>query len=491
MRIVYIDVDALRPDHLGCYGYPRATSPTLDRLARHGVRFTSCYASDAPCLAARSAISTGRFGIHTGAVNHGGGAADPWIAPALRTFNRHPDALTWFQALREVGHRTASISSFPERHGAPWFTAGLHEWHDPGKSGDERAEEVNELALPWLAAHATEPDWFLHLNYWDPHTRYRTPDSYGNRFEGEPGPDWLDEDLLRRHREGYGPMSARDGSLYWFGWRSPLPWVPQEIATLDDFGAWIDAYDTSIRYLDDHLAQVVRTLETAGVLDDTMIIVSADHGESQGELNVYGDHQTADEATCHVPLIVRWPARLPAGQVDERLLYPIDLAATVIELAGGTVPREWDGRSFAADFAGDAGPNEEGPFRDHLVLSQMAWSCQRSVRFDRWLYIRTYHDGFKQMPGAMLFDVRTDPHQTHDLATAEPDVCRRADAILTEWRDAMLATSHHERDPLDVVLAEGGPHHLRGELDRYVQRLRATGRAEHAQALLERHGDGG
>ena len=72
MRILYVDIDTLRPDHLGCYGYPRATSTNIDKVAEDSVRFTDVYCSDAPCLPSRAALMTGRFGIHTGCVGHGG-----------------------------------------------------------------------------------------------------------------------------------------------------------------------------------------------------------------------------------------------------------------------------------------------------------------------------------------------------------------------------------------------------------------------------------
>ena len=72
MRILYVDIDTLRPDHLGCYGYSRNTSPNIDAIAREAVRFTDYYCSDAPCLPSRAALMTGRFGIHTGCVGHGG-----------------------------------------------------------------------------------------------------------------------------------------------------------------------------------------------------------------------------------------------------------------------------------------------------------------------------------------------------------------------------------------------------------------------------------
>lgn len=344
----------------------------------------------------------------------------------------------------------------------------------------ELASDVNALAEPWLEAHAHEPDWFLHVNYWDPHTPYRTPHADGSPWE-TPLEGWLDDASLARQWDGYGPMSAQDTSLAWFGWRSPLPWVPDAFRTLDDHRRWIDGYDAGIRYMDDHVARLLAVLERHGVLDDTVVIASADHGENQGELNVHGDHQTADEATCRVPLIVRAPGRLPAGTVDAGLRHQFDLAPTVLGWLGEDAPAAWDARSMLAeDGALDGG-------RAHLVLSQMAWSCQRAVRFDDWLMIRTYHDGLKDLPATMLFDVARDPHETRDRSADAPEVVARGAELLERWHADAMARALHEVDPMQTVLRQGGPFHVRGELARYVRRLRDTGRAAHAEALEARH----
>lgn len=479
MRILFVDVDALRPDHLGCYGYPRDTSPTIDRLAREGLRFDRCYVSDAPCLPSRTALATGRFGIRNGAVNHGGAAADPSSLGPYRSFRTHPDYRPWFQALRDAGMRCASVSSFPSRHGAWWYTAGLHEWHDPGGNGDERAETINAYAEPWLEAHANEDDWLLHVNYWDAHTSYRSPHPDADPWRDDPPTTWLDQATLDRHWAGYGPMSAQDGSLAWFGWRSPLPWVPDAIRTVDDHQRWLDGYDAGIRWMDDHLARLIGILERKGVLDDTLVIVTADHGENQGELNVYGDHQTADEATCRVPLIVRWPERLTPG-VDASLRYQMDLAPTTVQWAGADVPAAWDARPLRTTDGAEAPP------REALILSQMAWSCQRAVRVDRYLCIRTYDPGLKDLPETMLFDVEADPHERHDLAADRPDGVSDCLRRLAAWHELAMDASLHDVDPMRTVLAEGGPFHVRGELDRYLARLRATGRADAAARLEAR-----
>lgn len=481
MRILYIDIDSLRPDHLGRYGYPRATSPTIDALAGEGMRFDNVFVSDAPCLPSRTAFTQGRFGIRNGVVNHGGRAADLRSLGGERSFDVRPGFETFFACLQRAGYLTASVSPFPARHGGWWFLAGLNEWHNTGKGGNENADEINAKALPWLGANAEREDWFLHVNYWDPHTAYSTPEGYGNPFANEAPPAWYSEETRRKHWDAYGPLSAQDGMSTFFPEHLSYqrPGIPASINSLEAYKAWIDGYDTGIRYADDHIAQLLGVLEQKGVLDDTLIVVTADHGENQGELNVYGDHQTADLITCRVPFIMRRPGLVRAGRVDTGLHYQFDLTATLLELLGLEVPWGWDARSFAPSLR----VGEEGG-RDHLVLSQMAWSCQRSVRWDEWLLIRTYHAGLKDFPELMLFDVANDPHEQHNLADTRPHVVNAGLAKLESWHSTMLAGSHTEPlDPMQTVLAEGGPFHTRGGWESYLRRLRETGRSGHAERL--------
>jgi len=489
VRILYIDIDSLRPDHLGCYGYGRNTSPTIDALAKEGTRFDNVFVSDAPCLPSRTAFTQGRFGIKNGVVNHGGRAADLRSLGAERSFNVRPGFETFFQVLQGAGLFTASVSPFPQRHGGWWFLAGLHEWHNTGKNGNENADEVNAKALPWLHANAERDDWFLHVNYWDPHTAYSTPEGYGNPFADDPPPAWYSEGIRQRHWEGFGTLSAQDGVGYFFPGHLSYQraGIPTSIASLGDYKAWIDGYDTGIRYADDHIAQLLDVLAEKKVLDDTLIVVTADHGENQGELNVYGDHQTADLVTCRVPFIMRHPGLVKAGRRDAGLHYQFDMAATLLALLGIEVPWGWDARSFAptlqtGESTGEEAGREAG--REYLVLSQMAWSCQRSVRWDDWLLIKTYHAGLKDFPELMLFDVVSDPHELHNLASERPEVVNAGLAKLESWHSEMLASSHTEpTDPMQTVLREGGPFHARGRLAGYAERLRATGRAEHAERL--------
>ncbi|MEA3337382.1 MAG: sulfatase [Chloroflexota bacterium] len=485
MRILYIDIDSLRADHLGCYGYHRNTSPNIDAVARDGVRFENCYATDVPCLPSRSALWSGRFGYHTGVVGHGGTAAQPFVEGPARGFRDAFDGSSWMRAMRDAGLRTATVSPFGERHAAWHWYAGFNEIFNTGKGGNESADDITPVALDWLERNARSEDWFLHVNYWDPHTPYRTPLDFGNPFEDEPLAPWLCEEMRQRCWDGFGPHSAQDLHGYGgeTGWRR-FPRLPESLDSMASVRQWIDGYDAGIRFADAHIGRLLDALDDAGVLQETVIVVSADHGENQGELNVWGDHHTADQITCRVPLIVRWPGLGEELRVDRALHYHFDWAATLIELAGGQVPDNWDGESFAAalEMGKEAG-------RPYLVLSQNAWACQRSVRFDDYLCLRTYHDGLKELDPVMLFDLLADPHEQQNLACERPELVDRAMALLAEWQHEMMLTSDYAIDPMMTVLREGGPFHTRGMLPEYARRLRATGRGHHADRLMAIHPD--
>ena len=187
MRIVYIDIDSLRPDHLTCYGYRRQTSPNIDRLADHGVRFTNCYASDMPCAPSRMAMFSGRFGYHNGVVCHYGRRGDPYMDFQERGFRESPlTEFMWVNCLKRAGMNTVTISPFAARHGLYHFLTGFNECYDPGGYGHGTAEELTPRAIDWLERNGISENWFLHVNYWDVHIPYQMPDSLDSPFEDDP-----------------------------------------------------------------------------------------------------------------------------------------------------------------------------------------------------------------------------------------------------------------------------------------------------------------
>ncbi|NCC63279.1 MAG: sulfatase [Spirochaetia bacterium] len=476
MKILWLDIDSLRPDHLGCYGYHRNTSPVIDSLAAEGMRYDAVFASDAPCLPSRTAWQMGRPGIQTGVINHGGCYADPFRTSIGREFNEHPDYRKFIQVLRAAGYRTASVSTFAERHAAWWFHAGFGEVHDVGKQGLERAEEVIPAASRFIQDHGTEDDWFLHVNLWDPHTPYRTPDSYGDPFKHEEAPAWPDAETIRLHQDGYGPHSAT-AVLSDPGVSIPTPRELSKITSREDFRHWINGYDTGIRYADDHVGQLLQVLSDINILDETVIIISADHGECQGEFNIYGDHQVADISTCRLPWIIRGPG-FEKG-LNTALHYHYDMTAGILSHLGISIPAGWD--SIPTDFSsGDKG-------RSSLVISQAAWSCQRSVLFDDYILMKTYHSGLKDLPQTALFNWRKDPHQTCDLSNTDTSLVCKAHALLDTWIDNQLSRSPNGEDPMRGVIKEGGPYHTRGKLKEYISYYQDSGRPDLALKMQTNH----
>jgi len=464
---LYIDIDSLRPDHLSCYGYHRATSPNIDRVATQGVRFENCYASDVPCLPSRTSLSLGRFGIHHGAVGQGGAAAEIFPEGAQRGEQSKWAESTFAAQLRQRGLRTVTISSFAEAHSAWHWYAGFDEMINTGRAGLERADEVAPLAIDWIKRSGKKDNWFLHVTFWDPHTPYRTPAAFGEPFKNEKPPQWLTEEVRQQHWTLPGPHGAQEINGYDIHPALARQYPRQQVVanSMAEVKRMFDGYDTGIRYADEHVGKILAALSDLDVLDEIAILISADHGEMLGELNVYGDHQAADHHTCHVPCILKWPGL--AARVDAGLHYQIDVMATILELLGGSIPQNWDGQGNSS--------------RPYLVLSQAAWAVQRAVRFDKYICIKTYQDPHHGWPDVMLFDILNDPHEQHDLSQKRPDLVATGLAKLEEWRSGMNV----EFDPMQTVLNEGGGYYTHGKLEKYLERLRKTGRSDAAKKLFQ------
>ncbi len=489
MRMLFLDLDALSPEHMSCYGYHRSTTPNIDRIAEEGIRFNNYYTSDAPCAPSRTALMTGQFGLVNGLVNHGGAAGDlrqegksRELMGRLSTGGALPSYLQLAADLH-----TVLISPFAQRHSTFSFYAGFNEIINTGKYGNESAEDVTPTALDWISRNAKKEDWFLYINYWDAHTPYRAPESFGNPFEQEPLPEWLTDEVLEQHKQKVGSHSVHELTInfrekkYTNETSPSFPRHPGDILNRDSLRQMIDGYDCGIRYMDEQLGLLFKALEEQGVWDELMIVISADHGENMGQLGLYGEHATADQATCRLPMIIRWPG-MKQGHVDEGLHYHLDLLPTLADMLELPPVPEWNGISYAPALRGGA---ECG--REYLVVSQCAHVVQRSVRFGDWLYIRTYHDGFHLFDKEMLFNVAEDPYEQHNVAARHRELCLQAVYYLNEWHDETMRKAGDAADPLWTVIHEGGPFHARGYLPGYVQRLEETGRGEHIEELVRRH----
>ncbi len=491
MRILYIDIDSCRPDHLGCYGYQRPTSPVIDAIARRGILFRDCHTSDAPCLPSRAALFSGRLGINNGVTCHDGPASQ--LRYAGRGSTHDTSRRMWMRALQLAGWETVSFSSFGQRHLAWWFFAGFSQpFGNQLHGGSETASEVNDKVFDWLQRNGTQDNWFLHVNYWDVHHPYAAPEKYFDRVRSYPGPIYPDAETIARHAQDYyGPRTARD-------WWCESSWQnPQSIRTrrmpqgnpdnYETYMGFIDGHDAGIAYVDEKIGDLLQMLERLGVRDETAIIISADHGESIGELGVYFEHGNACEGTTHVPLIVYWPSMTDrqsisgTSRVVDGLLYQLDLAPTVLDLLGIEVPSRWDGVSFAKAVHGEAFTP-----RDYLVLGTGIYSFQRAVRTPHYRLIRTIHSGLYPYDPLYLFDMEIDPNQTQNIASSHSETVAELDHLLLEWLWSYTMGPDGIRDPFQEQLRAGLDPDLYCPRQCIEERLIALGRDDQLADLRRR-----
>jgi arylsulfatase A-like enzyme len=288
-----------------------------------------------------------------------------------------------------------------------------------------------------------------------------------------------------QHWQSCGPHSARENYGYApnKAMQAVYPRQPQETPDMAAARKMFDGYDTGVFVADDYVGRILNLLADLGVDDETVIMLSSDHGENLGELNVYGDHQTADQITTRIPMILHWPGLLEEGRFAAKH-YHVDVFATVLELLERKVPDSWDGQSFAQSLR-----EQQDRGRELLVVSQAAWACQRGVRFGDYLYLHTRHDAYHLWDNELLFDLKVDPHQQNNLAIASPGELVQGRDLLGHWLGDMIVDAARGRDPHDNVMREGGPYHVRGKLESYLQRLRKTERANLADQLAEKYPD--
>jgi arylsulfatase A-like enzyme len=460
MNTLVVDIDSLRADHVGFYGYEAPTTPHIDSLARDGTWFENAYVANSPCLPARAGFISGRYGLNNGVVTHGKSGqmlrshstrrhwlanwAEDWTA-TTRTANRETvgESYDW-QTLPELFFhrrvRTCGVSSFP-RHTAPWFYHLWHEFHQPQEpAGDEeffqtpRAEAVVDTGLDFLESHGDE-EFFLYVQLWDPHVPYKRPEGDVARFRNPPLPPHPTDEQIRAHRESEWSFAAALG-----------------VESRDDLGEMVAQYDAEIRYADRQIGRLLARLRDLELYDDTLVVVLGDHGEEFGENGVYRQHWSVHEGTQRIPLVFKPPTPddgTPAGPITP-LVTNVDIPPTLADYAGFETPASWQGRSLRPLVAGtDSG------WRDHVVLEHGLYTVQRAIRTPEWKFVRTYHPAMWEAfePKGQLYRLSDDPWEQQDLSEARPEVAASLERRMDAWVD------RHEGPEGDALaaLARRGP----------------------------------
>jgi arylsulfatase A-like enzyme len=412
-NVLLISIDSLRADHLGSYGYRRDTSPAIDALAREGVLFEHAISSAPWTVPAHMTLLTG---------------LPPEVHGVTSVREKlSPDATSLAEVLQAAGYDTAAFVSGPTVMAQYGFDQGFASYDESmverrqqhlGESvtSPGLTELVNGWLHRWRAAGARAP-FFVFLHYWDVHYDYVPPAEYARRFD----PDYAG-DLDVRRFEGNPRLKASMD--------------PRDLQHL------IALYDAEIRFTDDHLARVVATLRALGVLDDTIVVVTADHGEEFFDHGQKGHAKTLYDEVLRVPLIVRYPRRVTFGQRVAAQVRLMDVAPTLLGLAGVPAPDGFAGGALSPDYrAADLTPYVAGRHRAPLP-PLVAFSSNRWLRADQHA-VRTAtaklirHD--KPPPSrpapVELFDLTADPGEQANLADTSPPLLATLDSLLARWRD--------------------------------------------------------
>ncbi|MEZ5979204.1 MAG: sulfatase [Planctomycetota bacterium] len=453
-NVVFVSVDTLAAKHLSCYGYPRDTTPAIDAFARESVLFESCTANASWTVPSYLSQLSGLFPrAHE---------IDPVPGIDAQAWDMHHLASsrwTLAEALRSRGYATAAWLD------NPWVSAGLG--MDQGfdlfdtsaakiylKDTDGGFAHMLEPSMRWMRAR-TEP-FFAMLQPMDPHGPYFTKWRYRGRWDGDGTYD-VEHDAP----VGFGQLHVYGVVPEYVAWEERRGYGgPLERMRTEPFA---NAYDEKIAEVDDYFARLVGFLDRSGLLDSSIVVLSADHGEAVGEHDYYFDHGTLYDEVARVPLIVHLPGGRRGGTRVSTPVQLVDLMPTLLELAGAPVPEHLHGRSLVPALEGRA--IEQVPIwcrggigtQDAIVVGdhKLVWSIptqtspQTKIRHPKlpegrleevapelattWKSNAEIVDWFRQHPQKEkdlfapiqgefreLYDLRTDPLELDDLNRGEP-----------------------------------------------------------------------
>jgi arylsulfatase A-like enzyme len=425
-RVFFITVDTLRADHMSLYGYPRQTSPELARLAAGGVVFDGAIAQWPKTGASFASMFTGQYPQTTGLTHRA----------AMRVPKEY---LTLPELFHENGYTTLGVVSNAVLAAKFGWNDGFDEFKETWGGGDFpeeahafrrliHAPKVNELALPLLEKHSKDERLFVWLHYTDPHAPYMLPDGMANPF--------LDDALF----QGETVVPPKVARGYKLGGR-------------DDLKYYVAQYDANVLVADLYIDRILDRARELGLLEDSLIVFTADHGESLGEHGSWFEHGPLPyNTTAHVPLFFIRDG-LAAGSRIGRPVELIDLYPTLRDLVvPGYEAPGLEGKSLASFLRGQDGPD----FR--LAFSEAGEKPRyfRSVQDGTWKLVLGV--GGKRPSGLELYDLASDPHETRNVATLHPEELRRLRRELMGWvrnRPGRHAGQEEDEETLKALRALG------------------------------------
>ena len=371
-NLILVTIDTLRADHLPAYGYRGVETPNLDRLARESVLFENVSAAVPLTLPAHSSILTGTYPTTHGVRDNGGFYLDPKALTLAEILRSHGLSTGAFVAAFVLDHRWGLNQGFDTY----WDQFDLSQFERISlDSVQRRGDQVIEHGLQWLSQPPARRT-FIWMHLYDPHTPYDPPEPYRSRYAGR-----------------------KDG-----------------------------LYDGEIAWVDHLLGRLRGELESRGLWDRSVVVVTADHGESLGQHQESSHGLFLYDASMRVPLLVRLPRAALGGRRVSAQARSIDIAPTALELLGIEIPKTMAGSSLAARMLGANPVGVPAYSESYYPRFHYGWSELLAVRDGRYKLI--------DAPRPELYDLMADPAETHNLASRLPQEVARLRRSLLPYRSA-------------------------------------------------------
>lgn len=377
LNIILISVDSTRPDRLGCYGNSSVKTPNIDALAQRGVIFSSAIAP-APCtLPSHASLLTGTYPLYHGVRNNG-------------TLALPPSRVSIAEVMREGGYTTAAIigsAGLDCRFGLDQGFSLYDDRFSPkafyflGAEPEREGEEITRLALHWLKENGGSK-FFLFLHYFDPHFPYNPPSSF----------------------QGGGP-----GRLY----------------------------EEEIAYVDACLGELFQDLEDSGLEEETLVVLTSGNGEDLEEHGEETHGIFVYDSTIRVPLIFSGPAPFQGGEQIEDPVCLVDVAPTLLEAAGLSIPAEVQGSSLLPFFEGKReGGGRKIFFESFSPRLDYGWAALEGIRSGEWKYMRSSKPE--------LYHLASDPGEKRNLINQQKEKAQELSRDLESLRESLAPAEKAE-----------------------------------------------
>ena len=392
-NLILIGIDSLRRDRMSLHGYERLTTPHIDKYASGGTTFEAAFSPSIPTTSGYASMLTGFdcFGTDVVALRHKGPLGD------------HVTTLP--ELLGELGYDTTCVGfeGNPSSRGFRNYLS-FEGWQSDATGQSPKAQALNDVTIPELKRLASgDAPFFLFMRHMDPHSPYLPPQPFMRIFydgnEKDPGNHSLDE------------LYAFEPFAEYF-----KSWFPEGLTDKEYMNA---QYDGAIAYMDACIANIFQTIATLGIEEETLVVITSDHGETLDEHDCYYDHHGLYDCTLVVPLVFRFPGKVPAGVRVPHACQIKDIVPTALELMGITPKIDFNGRSLVPWMHG-----EERTPEPEIYITEATWMRKHGWRTPEWKLIHALEPDLHWKPEVELYNLVTDPDENRNLAESEPEVVK-------------------------------------------------------------------